>query len=148
MTKDQLSKYCDAEFENIETVNAELWSVVESGKTEYSIAELAAIATFLHNIYSGVENILKRVLRANLVKVEDSPTWHKDMLKTSSDIEIISNDLYVDLSDYLSFRHFFVHAYSFTLKWEELKPLIDRLEGVLNKFKSSIYKYINELQSF
>jgi hypothetical protein len=95
-----------------------------------------------------VENILKRVLRANQVKVEDSPTWHKDMLKTSSDIEIISNDLYVDLSDYLSFRHFFVHAYSFTLKWEELKPLVDRLEGVLNKFKSSIYKYINELQSF
>jgi hypothetical protein len=148
MTKDQLSKYCDAEFENIETVNAELCSVVESGKSEYSIAELAAIATFLHNIYNGVENILKRVLRANQVKVEDSPTWHKDMLKTSSDIEIISNDLYVDLSDYLSFRHFFVHAYSFTLKWEELKPLVDRLEGVLNKFKSSIYKYINELQSF
>jgi len=148
MTKDQLCKYCDAEFENIETVNAELCSVVESGKSEYSIAELAAIATFLHNIYNGVENILKRVLRANQVKVEDSPTWHKDMLKTSSDIEIISNDLYVDLSDYLSFRHFFVHAYSFTLKWEELKPLVDRLEGVLNKFKSSIYKYINELQSF
>ncbi len=148
MTKDQLSKYCDAEFENIETVNAELWSVVESGKSEYSIAELAAIATFLHNIYNGVENILKRVLRANQVKVEDSPTWHKDMLKTSSDIEIISNDLYVDLSDYLSFRHFFVHAYSFTLKWEELKPLVDRLEGVLNKFKSAIYKYINKFQSF
>ena len=103
MTKDQLSKYCDAEFENIETVTAELCSVVESGKSEYSIAELAAIATFLHNIYNGVENILKRVLRANQVKVEDSPTWHKDMLKTSSNIEIISNDLYVDLSDYLSF---------------------------------------------
>ena len=103
MTKNQLSKYCDAEFENIETVTAELCSVVESGKSEYSIAELAAIATFLHNIYNGVENILKRVLRANQVKVEDSPTWHKDMLKTSSNIEIISNDLYVDLSDYLSF---------------------------------------------
>jgi hypothetical protein len=69
------------------------------------------------------------------------------MLKTSSDIEIISNDLYVDLSEYLSFRHFFVHAYSFTLKWEELKPLVDGLEGVLNKFKSAIYKYINKLQS-
>ena len=67
MTKNQLSKYCDAEFENIETVTAELWSVVESGKSEYSIAELAAIATFLHNIYNGVENILKRVLRANQV---------------------------------------------------------------------------------
>jgi hypothetical protein len=47
MTKDQLSKYCDAEFENIETVNAELCSVVESGKSEYSIAERPLLLFFI-----------------------------------------------------------------------------------------------------
>ena len=69
MTNDQLREYCDAEFENIDTVKAELWSVIRPEKSEYSIAELAAIATFIHNIYNGIENILKRVFRANQIKI-------------------------------------------------------------------------------
>ncbi len=144
MTNDQLREYCDAEFENIDTVKAELWSVIRPEKSEYSIAELAAIATFIHNIYNCIENILKRVFRANQIKIEDTPTWHKDLLKTASDIGIIPNDLYITLSDYLSFRHFFVHTYSFRLKWEELKPLVDGLGGMLNRFKSAIYHYIEK----
>ncbi|MDY6844881.1 MAG: hypothetical protein SVW57_12395, partial [Thermodesulfobacteriota bacterium] len=69
---------------------------------------------------------------------------HKDLLKASTNIGIISNDLYVTLSDYLSFRHFFVHSYSFTLKWEELKPLVDGIEETLTKVKSAIYDFINK----
>jgi hypothetical protein len=56
MTNEQLREYCDAEFENIDSVKAELWSVVRSEKSKYSIAELAAIATFIHNIYRGMLN--------------------------------------------------------------------------------------------
>ncbi|MBU0987681.1 MAG: hypothetical protein KKH68_10570 [Proteobacteria bacterium] len=144
MTDDQLREYCDAEFENIDAVEVELRSIVRPEKSEYSIAELAAISTFIHNIYNGIENILKRVFRANQIKIDDTPTWHKDLLKTASDIEIIPNDLYVTLSDYLSFRHFFVHSYSFRLKWEELKPLVDGLGGMLNKFRSAINHYIEQ----
>ena len=144
MIKHQLKEYCEAEFEKIETVKSELWPIVRSEKAEYSIAELAAIAIFIHNIYNGIENILKRVLLAKKIEVDDTHTWHKDLLKTSSDIGIISNDLYVTLSEYLSFRHFFVHAYSFTLKWEELKPLVDGIEGTLEKFKAAVYYFINK----
>lgn len=62
MTKRQLKEYCEAEFENIDFVTSELLSVVKSKKTKYSTPELAAIATFIHNFYNGVENMLKRVL--------------------------------------------------------------------------------------
>jgi len=79
MIKQQLKEYCEAEFENIDTVVSELFSVVSAGKSDYSIAELAAIATFLHNCYNGIENILKRVLLSGDVKIEDTPTWHKDL---------------------------------------------------------------------
>ena len=144
MIKQQLKEYCEAEFENIDTVLYELYAIVRVEKSEYSIAELAATATFLHNCYNGIENILKRVLLFVDIKIEDTPIWHKDLLKASTNIGIISNDLYVTLSDYLSFRHFFVHSYSFTLKWEELKPLVDGIEETLTKVKSAIYDFINK----
>lgn len=67
MTRQQLKEYCEAEFENIDAVVSELFSVVKTEKSEYSTAELAAIATFIHNFYNGIENTLKRVfvLRAD-----------------------------------------------------------------------------------
>ena len=77
-----IKEYCEAEFENINAVTSELFSIIKTEKTEYSIAELAAIGTF-------------------------------------------------------------IHAYGFSLRWEELKPLVDGIEETLNKFKSAIYHYID-----
>jgi len=94
MTKHQLKEYCEAEFENIDAVTSELFSVVKTEKSEYSTPELAAIATFIHNCYNGVENVLKRALSFNQIEMKDTPTWHKDLLKTSLDIGIVTNDLY------------------------------------------------------
>jgi len=144
MPKHQLKEYCEAEFENIDTVVFELFSIVKTAKSEYSTAELAAIATFIHNCYNGIENILKRILSLNQIEIKETPTWHKDLLKTSLDIGIVTNDLYSTLSDYLSFRHFFVHAYSFTLRWDELKPLVQDLEKTLKPFRSAIYNFIDK----
>ncbi len=143
MTKKQLSEYCDAEFENIDSVLAELASVIKPRKQEYSVADLAAAATFIHNCYNGIENILKRILVHLDVDIRETPAWHKDLLKTSSDRKIISKNLYDALSDYLSFRHFFIHAYSFTLRWEELKPLANSLKDISEEFRSAIYDFIN-----
>ena len=144
MPKHQLKEYCEAEFENIDTVVFELFSIVKTAKSEYSTAELAAIATFIHNCYNGIENILKRILSFNQIEMKETPAWHKDLLKTSLDIGIVTNDLYSTLSDYLSFRHFFVHAYSFTLRWNELKPLVQDLEKTLKTFRSAIYNFIDK----
>jgi len=142
MTKHQLKEYCEAEFENIDAVTSELFSVIKTEKSEYSTPELAAIATFIHNCYNGVENVLKRVLSFNQIEMKDTPTWRKDLLKASLDIGIVTNDLYNTLSNYLSFRHFFVHSYSFTHRWDELRPLVDDLEKTLEKFRSAINSYI------
>ena len=55
MTKPPLRDYCIAEFENIEAVLSELFTLTGSGKTSYTNVELAAMGTFLHNFYNGVE---------------------------------------------------------------------------------------------
>jgi len=144
MTNQQLKEYCEAEFENIEIVIGELFTVVKPQKRKYSTVELAAIATFLHNFYNGIENVLKRILMQKRLEIKDTSTWHKDLLKMAADDGIISADLYNALSNYLSFRHFFVHAYSFALRWEDLKPLVDKIAETVKTFESSIYASIGK----
>ena len=145
MTKQQLKKYCEAEFDNIDAVISEIFIVAVPAKTEYSTAELAAIATFIHNFYNGIENILKRILIYEKNEIKESPTWHKHLLKSSADKGILSDELYNALSNYLSFRHFFIHSYGFSLRWDELRPLVDGIQSKLDLFKNSVNGYIDSL---
>lgn len=138
MQKQQLKEYCEAEFENIDQAITELFKVVRDGKSDYTTAELAAVAVFIHNAYNGIENMLKRVLLSRQIKTAETPTWHKDLLKAALDAGIISDELYEAVSTYLSFRHFFVHAYSFNLRWDELNPLVSNLPATVMKFKTAI----------
>ena len=140
MTKQQLNEYFEAEFENITATLKELSKIVKPNKSDYSTAELAAIATFLHNFYNGIENILKRVLLSKEKEIKKTATWHKDLLKTSSDLSIINKELSEKLANYLSFRHFFVHGYSFTLEWGALKPLVSNIKKTLKDFRVEINK--------
>ncbi len=145
MTKQQLREYCEAEFENIDAIISEIFIVVIPDKMEYSSAELAATAVFIHNFYNGIENILKRILIYEKVEIRETPTWHKNLLKSSTEKYILSDVLYDVLSNYLSFRHFFIHSYSFNLRWNELKPLINEIRGTWDLFKNSVERYINNL---
>jgi uncharacterized protein YutE (UPF0331/DUF86 family) len=72
------------------------------------------------------------------VKLKTGATWHKELLQVAAETGIISTGLHETLSDYLSFRHFFVHAYSFTLRWEEIKPLVEMIVVTLETFKASV----------
>jgi uncharacterized protein YutE (UPF0331/DUF86 family) len=102
---------------------------------------LAAIATFIHNIYNGIENILKQVLRAKGTEIPKSDTWHKDLLNLSVSLGIIPEKLSDDLYEYLTFRHFFVHAYGFMLEEAHLENLANNITNVWLQFLSVINKY-------
>ena len=54
-----LARRIAAEKEKVERALDNLKNVMDRG--EKTVVELAAIATFIHNIYSGIENILKQV---------------------------------------------------------------------------------------
>jgi hypothetical protein len=55
-----LREKVDAELENISIVLAELEKIKD--KSDKTTAELAGMGTFLHNFYTGIENILKQML--------------------------------------------------------------------------------------
>ncbi len=133
---DELSERIAVEKENVEqTLNNLKEAMARKNKT---VVELAAIATFLHNIYNGIENILKQILKAKEITIPKSETWHKDLLELSVENSIISQELADNLYEYLAFRHFFIYAYGFTLKESHLGHLADNIKNVWQNFLSQI----------
>ncbi len=145
MTKDELKKYSDVEFNNIDRIINELFSVYKPEKSDYTLVEKAAIAAFIVNTYSGLETILKQMLIFDRLDIADSPAWHEKVLKKANEIGIIPRDLYQILSKYLAFRNYFIYAYVFNIKWEELKVLVDAIREVLTKFRAEINEYIQTI---
>jgi len=134
-----LTRKIAAEKENVERALDNLKDVM--GRKKRSTVELAAIATFLHNIYNGIENILKQVLKAKGTEIPKSETSHKDLLDLSVSLGIIPESLSDELYEYLTFRHFFVHSYGFMLEEIHLESLTNNIPGVWSQFLSAIERY-------
>ncbi len=134
-----LTRKIAAEKENVEKALDNLKDAM--GRKERSTVELAAIATFLHNIYNGIENILKQVLKAKGAKIPKSETSHKDLLDISVSNGIIPEKLSDQLYEYLTFRHFFVHAYGFMLEEIHLEDLANNIPDVWLQFLLAIQRY-------
>jgi uncharacterized protein YutE (UPF0331/DUF86 family) len=125
-----------AEQENVETALANLQEAL--ARNSKSVVELAAIATFLHNAYNGIENILKQVLAFKGIDAPKSDTWHVELLRQSASAGIVSVHLNEELRDYLGFRHFFIHGYGFMLEDAPLQELAKDLPDVWARFLSEI----------
>jgi len=145
MTIDELKKYVDQEFENVDRIMNELFSFYKPEKTEYPLAEQAAVAAFIVNIYSGTERILKQMLLFDKLDVQDSPEWHEKVLRKSSEIGILPPGLFQALSNYLAFRNYFIYNYIFNIKWENMKALADTISDVVSKFRSEVNEYIQTI---
>ena len=132
----ELTRKIAAERENVEEALRYLDEA--RAREPRSPVELAAMATFLHNIYNGVENILNQILKAKGVHVARSETWHKDVLETAVDHSIVSEALADRLYEYLTFRHFFIYGYGFMLDDAHLHPLVDGIRGIWEQFVATI----------
>ena len=132
----------EAEEENIGKALEALDEVM--GREGLLLIDLAASATFLHNIYSGAENILKQVLKAEGMIVPESATWHKDLLSKAAEKGILSKALSADLLEFLAFRHFFVHGYGFMLREEPIKRLGAKMPGIWSEFIKEVKDYLKK----
>jgi hypothetical protein len=145
MTIEELKEYLDQEFGNIDRIVNELFLLYRPEKSEYSLAEQAAVAAFIVNIYSGIEKILKQMLLFDKLDVHDSPEWHEKVLKKSSEIGILPSDLFKILSSYLAFRNYYIYTYIFNIKWENITALADTVNEVVGKLRSEINEYIQSI---
>ena len=135
-----LSQRIKVELDNISQVLTEIERI--KGKENKATVELAGIATFIHNFYNGIENILNQILREKNITIPKTESWHKSLLALSIENEIITKHSRDALSEYLAFRHFFSHAYALELYPDRMESLVTDASSVFEKFKSEIGKLI------
>jgi len=132
----------EAEFENIERVLADLPR--PDSLKQLSSLELAGVAALIHNFYNGVENIFKQLVISKGLSIPQGPSWHIDLIEICVANQIISRTTSGMLKEYLSFRHFFSHAYSFDVDEERIAPLLERIKDVHKNLVKDISKTLPE----
>ncbi len=133
-----------AEIDRLLTVYADLLARVQ--QREPDTVEIAAVATVLHSFYNGLENIFSSIAKGIDRAVPSGAQSHRDLLiqmtrTTAKRRAVISSDSASKLTDYLGFRHFYRHSYSFLIDWGELKKLVIPLSEVWAQFKRELIEF-------
>jgi hypothetical protein len=84
--------------------------------------EVTACASVLHSFYNGLENIFLSIVKRIDRNVPTGDRWHRDLLyqmgkETPERKQVLTNKTIDQLVDYMGFRHFYRHSYSFSLEW-------------------------------
>jgi len=123
-----------------------------SQKSTPDLVEITAIASVLHSFYNGVENIFLSIAKGMDEDLPGGSQWHRDLLirmsqKTSKRRHVISEEMAQRLAEYLGFRHFYRHSYSFFLEWGEIEKLVSSLRKMWTQLKKELSLFINSLSS-
>jgi predicted nucleotidyltransferase len=115
--------------------------------------ELRAVASMLHEFYNGVERILERIAVGLGEGVPQGSYWHADLLMQMAAVReggrpaVIDEALRARLKDYLDFRHFFRHAYGYTLEWSQLRWKAEQLSATLTILRDQLRLFFERLTS-
>lgn len=119
--------------------------------------ELAALASILHSFYTGLEKIFLSIAKGIEADVPTGGQWHRDLLRQMGQSlttrpAVLSPEVIQKLLEYLGFRHFYRHAYSFVLNWVEIRKLVVSVDEVWNlvrkELENFVDNYSNENDSF
>ena len=114
---------------------------------EPELVELTALASVLHSFYNGIENIFSLIAKGVDESKPKGSNWHKKLLIQMTESKdsreaIFSEELKDEIKDYLGFRHFYRHSYSFYLDWNEMKELILSIFDTWNKIKENLNNFV------
>lgn len=145
-----------SDLDDLETVVGEITEIAEeiqSSDGKPTRRDMAALGSFVHSFYNGIENILKRVSREIDGSVPRGESWHRALLKRAGQEipeqrpPILRESTVENLKPYMGFRHFFRHSYAFEIDWEKLKPLVKKAGPVLAGFREDIESFFSEYLS-
>jgi hypothetical protein len=124
----------------------------EIGANEPSHHQVAALGAYLANVYMGVENIFRRILKSKGMKVPQGPQWHLSLLSmfgprsSESGLPCLVDDEMMErLHPYRGFRHLFVHGYALVLRWDRLRASAEGAGETFALFRARIEKFLEDL---
>ena len=111
------------------------------------LIQITALASVLHSFYNGLESIFATIIKEIDGEPPSGNRWHRDLLDNMGTANkrrtaVLSPELSTQLQNYVAFRHYYRHAYSFFLRWEELRELILPLEGVWVQTKIELSRFL------
>jgi hypothetical protein len=118
------------------------------GKEEPDDDQLAAAGAYLANLYTGVENILKRIVKFRHLSLPEGPNWHVSLLRMFGPSAgenlplLIDEDLLNSMGPYLGFRHLLMHGYAIMLRWDRLGPNLERANSVFPQFADAVSRFV------
>jgi hypothetical protein len=112
--------------------------------------ELSALAFFLETLYSGIENIFKRIAIENDGGLPQGDAWHRKLLDTMASGNkqrppVFSDDLKNVMEEYLSFRHVSRYSYSFHLQWNKMARLVLNCQKVLQQLEIELEEFLKAI---
>lgn len=116
------------------------------------LVEVTAVASVLHSFYNGLENIFLAIAKGIDTNVPAGSQWHRDLLtqmteSTARRRPVLKAEMAHRLADYLGFRHFYRHSYSFFLEWDEVEKLVTPLVEVWAQAKDELQLFLDSLSS-
>ena len=78
-------------------------------------------------------------------KLPDGQYWNQDLINTAMSNDIISETTAKKLRQYLAFRHFFSHGYSFELDPKRMRSLVKDIRAIFDCFRDEINKAIDRI---
>ena len=141
----RLAAEIEHEFERLEQLGEEVAAAPLDDDNTFA---LRARGSMLHDFYGGIERVFVRIAEELNGGVPHGEQWHRQML-TDMSLEIpgvrpavIERDLARELGDYLRFRHVFRNVYGSLLEAGRLRPLEEKLPGVLAAFVAQVRGFL------
>jgi len=113
--------------------------------------ELYAIAGMSHEFYNGIERIFERIVVNLGEELPRGAVWHADLLNQIATAQegnrppVIDGPLHARLTEYMKFRHFFRHAYGYTLDWRRLRWSAEQMEETLQLLREQLNAFFADL---
>jgi predicted nucleotidyltransferase len=112
-----------------------------------------ALASYLHQFYTGCERIFERIALSVDGGLPGGAYSHANLLAQMARAlpgvrpAVLPEALWLRLQDYLAFRHFFRHAYGYTLEWAKLRPLVTSMPTTLADVQEHLRAFLEALVS-
>jgi hypothetical protein len=119
---------------------------------DLTIYDSAAAAMLLSQYYNGIENILKRIIKAKKLKQPTGEQSHVDLFNMFTQKKESQSDLPVLFPENIRegfviirrFRHFAHHGYAFNLDWELLLLGMKSVGFLYSEFRENIESYMEK----